>query len=45
MSDLSHIFNLKDKIKADLEIMKNCLVAEQRRLDNLKVSIVRAQQY
>ena len=45
MSDLSEIFNLKDKIKADLEIMRNCLVVEQKRLDNLKISIVKAQQY
>ena len=45
MSDLSQIFNLKDKIKADLEIMRNCLKAEQRRLDHIKISIVKVQQY
>ena len=45
MSNLSQIFNLKDKIKADLEIMRNCLKAEQRRLDQIKISIVKVQQY
>ena len=45
MSILNDIFNLKDKIKSDLEIMRNCLAVEQKRLDNLKVSVVKAQQY
>lgn len=45
MSNLSNIFNLKDRIKLDLEIMRNCLMVEQKRLVNLKVSVVKAQQY
>jgi hypothetical protein len=39
------VFNLKDKIKTDLEIMKNCLKVEQKRLNILKDLVVQAQQY
>lgn len=45
MSDLNHIFHLKDKIKADLEVMRNCLIVEQKRIKNLKISTVKAMQY
>jgi hypothetical protein len=39
------VFNLKDKIKTDLEIMKSCLKVEQKRLNILKNLVVQAEQY
>jgi hypothetical protein len=39
------IFHLKSKIKADLEIMKNCLQVEHKRLNILKNLVVQAEQY
>lgn len=41
----SSIYHLKDKIKNDLEVMMNCLRAEQRKLYILKNLAAEAQQY
>lgn len=43
--DNNTVFHLKYKIKTDLEIMKNCLKVEQKRLNGLKNLVVQAEQY
>ena len=39
------VFHLKGKIKNDLEIMKNCLEVELKRLKILKNLVAQAEQY